>query len=119
MRTYRKSIGLSVIFMALILVLSACGSKILEIPMFDGSIIEVDTNGMTDEQIDMLEKVADGEASFIELMNSNLFSPEEYAEMGLTPGRRLPGDNQRPAGGKDGKNSDSGGDDSGGSNGGN
>ncbi|MCK5811689.1 MAG: hypothetical protein KAG94_02210 [Clostridiales bacterium] len=67
------------------LLLTACSSKTLEIKTLDGTLIEVSTEGLSDEQIDALEDVQNDKISLKELMLSGLFTQEHLSELGLTP----------------------------------
>lgn len=67
------------------LLLTACGSKTLEIESLDGITVEVSTEGLSDEQIEALKSVQNDESSLKELILSGIFTQEYLEELGLTP----------------------------------
>lgn len=71
--------------------LTACSAKTIEIPMFDGTTIEVETKDMSKEQIQALEQIESGDSNIMSLMQSGLFTVEELTELGLNAGGRMPG----------------------------
>ena len=74
--------------LSFIFVLSACGGKTIELYLPDGSVVEVSTKEMTDEQVELIERLAQGEADMMELMNSGLFTQEELTSFGFNEGFR-------------------------------
>lgn len=85
MKGYKRSwIILLIVLMAFIF--ASCGAKTIEIPLMDGSVVEVETKGMSGEQVQLMEQVASGEADMMSLMQSGLFTPEELTDMGLSLG---------------------------------
>lgn len=80
--------GLIAVILSLTMVLTACGNNTIEIPMFDGSTVEVSTKDMTKEQVQALEQIAAGEASMTMLVQNGLFTQEEMGELGLIIGNR-------------------------------
>jgi len=85
----RVSIALTAVIM--ILALTACGSKSIEVPMPNGTVIEVETKEMSKEQIEALEQVATGENKLMSLMQSGVFTTDELVDLGLFAGDRIEG----------------------------
>ncbi len=81
----KKISVLIVILVISSLLLTACGSKTIEIESLDGTTVEVSTEGLSEEQIEALESVQNDEISLKELILSGLFTQEYLEELGLTP----------------------------------
>ena len=73
--------------MSLIFVLSGC-SRNIELVMPDGTVVSVETMGLSREQIDLLKEVEQGEENVVELLRSGLFTLEKLSSLGLDlPGK--------------------------------
>lgn len=82
-----RKLVLLVIAIGVLFVAVSCGSvnSEIEITGFGGEAITVNTDGLSAEQINALQSVADGGSDIRELMQSGLFSLEEIQELGLMP----------------------------------
>ncbi len=105
MKSRSSIFGLIAVLLSMTMVLTACGSSTIEIPMFDGSTVEVNTKDMTKDQVQALEQIAAGEASMAVLVQNGLFTQEEMTELGLVIGNRgLAGGGETSGGGFPGIN---------------
>lgn len=87
-----RKLALLVIAMAVLMVAVSCGtSNEIEITGIGEETITVSTEGLSAEQIDGLQSVADGESDMRQMMQNGLFSQEEIAELGLMPNAGAPG----------------------------
>ena len=95
---------LIVIALALMFIFTACSKtpSVIEIEAFDGSVVEVSTDGLSDEQIEAIQSVAEN-GNMQNLMISGLFTADELSELGLSmgggnaggnPGGRMQGDGE-------------------------
>lgn len=88
-----KIIGVLAAVMSLALLMTACGSGTIEIPLLDGSSVEVSTKGLSDEQVQALEEVSKGEKIMNMLVQSGLFTRGELEDMGIPLEAGAPGGN--------------------------
>lgn len=75
----------AVLIMAMLAIymLTGCNNRTIEIRGIDGEIVEVATKGLSDEQIDALERTAAGDSNIMSLLQSGLFTQEELEELNL------------------------------------
>jgi len=80
----KKTIIILVIIISLSMVLVSCTSKSIKIENFDGEIIEILKDGLTDEQITILEDVEAG-SNLTTLLQSGLFTQQQLIDLKLIP----------------------------------
>jgi len=79
---------ISIAAMSIILALSSCSDKNIDLVMPDGTIVSIETKGLSKEQIDLLREVEQGDENMTELLRSSLFTLEELNSIGLDlPGK--------------------------------
>lgn len=77
----RTTLTITILLM-ITLLLTSCGSKTIKIERFDGKTIEISKDGLSDEQIEVLEEVANG-SEMSTLIQSDLFTKDELTEMNI------------------------------------
>lgn len=78
-----KKIKILLIVIVVISLLAGCQKKTIDIKTMDGSIIEINTKGMTNNQIELLEKINSGQADIIDLIDTGEFSYDEVVKLDL------------------------------------
>jgi len=83
-------VTLVLIILVFSLIMVSCSSGTINFIMPDGSNVEIETKGLTKDQIDGLKQASNDSAKTIELIRSDLFTLEELKELGLDFTGKLP-----------------------------